>query len=419
MISSVHLRLALLLGASLFAARAQTTPQPAVGGTRDTDQQAANTGAGKTRSPASLLQPDPLDFLLAPLDREQARLNTSEHLVLKASYTFLNQYAVTTSDSRHDEISGRLDFQGVWTFHSHGEGAKKDETSLNLLLRSETNIGQSQQFDLSDHLGSALGIDSLQGGGAERPLLINLLYLKQTWDAQKIALYIGKLHPNQHIGLSPVNNDETSQFLGGPFDGNPAQSSLGAYGSGIALEIGPPNGFYAHGIAIDAASHPWNGPKTLVDGRYYEAAEAGWKKNTQGEGGRDLRVAVYHQNPPGLGSGHGIGFGGDYEFHDHWMPFGRLGFNTRYGSSIKEVETAGLAHVLPFGRKGDMFGAATTITRSSTPGARREQLTELFYRLKVADSLELSPDVEWLRHPTAQTRLEDVVILGARLKVIF
>ena len=78
----------------------------------------------------------------------------------------------------------------------------------------------------------------------------------------------------------------------------------------------------------------------------------------------------------GLGHGHGIGFGGDYEFKDHWMPFGRLGFNTRYGSSIKEVETAGAAHVLPFGRKGDLFGAATTITRSSTPASRREQLTE-------------------------------------------
>ena len=164
----------------------------------------------------------------------------STTLALKATYTFLDQYATTTANTRNDEISGRLDFQGVWTFLSRGNGPKKDETSLNLLLRSETTIGQSQQFDLSDQLGSTLGIDSIQGGGAQRPLLINLLYLKQTWDAQKIALYIGKLHPNQHIGLSPVNNDETSQFLGGPFDGDPAQSSLGAYGSGAALELGAP-----------------------------------------------------------------------------------------------------------------------------------------------------------------------------------
>ena len=396
--------------ACFSACAQQNTPQPPASTTeqRDTNQQAGNTGAAKTRSPASLIQPDPLDPLFRPFDRVQASLDRNHHIALKASYTFLGQYAVTAPGIRHDQYNGRLDFQGVWTIHERANGSRlPDQTTLNLLLRSQTNIGQSQQWDLSDSLGSGLGINSLQGGGAERPIMINLLYLKQTWDAQRIALYVGKLHPNQHIGLSPVNDDETSQFLAGPFDGDAAQNKLGTYAPGIALEVGPPDGFYAHALAVDAKAEPWNGTQTLLDGRYYEALEGGWKRGIQGEGGRDIRFAVYHQNPPDLGHGHGIGVGADWEFKDHWMPFGRLGLDTKTGTSIKEVDTIGLAHTLPFGRKGDLFGAASTWTRASQDGSRREEVAEFFYRLKVADSLELSPDIEYLRNPISSTAITE------------
>ena len=415
------LSLLLLLFLTTGMQAQQAPPSPSADGQRNTNQQAGNTGAAKTRSPASLIQPDPLDPLFRPLDRVQASLDKNQHLALKASYTFLGQYAVTAPGIRHDEYNGRLDFQGVWTIRQRANGSRQlpDQTTVNLLLRSQTNIGQSQQWDLSDSLGSGLGINSLQGGGAERPVVINLLYLRQTWDAQRVAFYIGKLHPNQHIGLSPVNNDESSQFLAGPFDGDAAQNNLGTYAPGIALEVGPPNGFYAHALAIDAKAHPWNGPQTLLDGRYYEALEAGWKRGIQGEGGRDIRVAVYHQNPPDLGHGHGVGVGADWEFKNHWMPFGRLGLDTKTGTAIKEVDTIGLAHTLPFGRKGDLFGAASTWTRASKDGSRREELTEFFYRLKVADSLEVSPDIEWLRNPILFTKIDQSVILGLRLKVIF
>jgi porin len=413
----------LLLAIALACASFHDLPaqQPSTArGERGTNQQSANTGAAKARSPDSLFQPDPLDPILRPVDREQAALDR-HHLALKASYTFLEQYAVFTPATRQEQLSGRLDFQGVWTYHQSANGANhpQDQGTINLLLRSGTNIGQSQQWDLSDTLGSVLGTNSLQGGGAQRPLMINLLYLKQTWDEQKVALYIGKLHPNQHIGLSPVNNDESSQFLGGPFDGDPAQNKLGTYAPGIALELGPPNGFYAHLLATDAKANPWNGVQTLFDGRYYEAFEGGWKRGTQREGGRDIRAAVYHQNPPGLGHGHGVGVGADWEFANHWMPFGRLGLDTRTGTAVKQVDSIGLAHTLPFGRRGDLFGAASTWTRLSKAGSRREELTEVFYRLKVADSLELSPDVEWLREPALTTKINSTIVLGARLKVIF
>jgi porin len=353
---------------------------------------------------------------LGPIDAANQRLRPSTNLILIASYTFLNQYATTTPDTRHDQLSGRLDFQGIWTFRTND----KDLSSITLLLRSGTNIGQSQQWNLSDSLGSILGLNSLQGGGAQRPITVNLLYFKQTWDAQKVALYIGKLHPNQHIGYSPVNNDESSQFLGGPFDGNPSEPRLGTYAPGAAIEIGPPDGFYTHALIVDAEGEPWRGTQTLFDGHYYTSLEVGWKQNLQTEQGRNIRAAVWHNDTKELGRGTGVGIGADWEFHNGWMPFGRWGINSASGSTTKQVETIGITNVAPFGRaKADMFGAATTWTRPSKPGQRLEELTEFFYRVKISDSLEFSPSVQWLRHPATPNKIDQTATLGARLKVIF
>jgi len=324
----------------------------------------------------SLWQPDPLCPVLAPISAANSRVKRATNLALTASYTFLYQYATITPDTRHNQLSGRLDFQGTWTFHTN----ENDSSSICMLLRSGTNIGQSQQWNLSDSLGSILGLNSLQGGGAQRPITINLLYFRQSWRAQRIVFYIGKLHPNQHIGLSPVNNDETAQFLGGPFDGNPTEPRLGTYAPGAAIEIGPPNsGFYTHALIVDAEAKPWTGTQTLFDGHYYTSGEVGWRSNLQSEQGRDIRAAVWHNDTKELGRGTGVGIGADWEFNKGWMPFGRWGINSASGSTIKQVVTFGLANVAPFGRRhADMFGAATTWTRPSKPGLRLEELTEFF-----------------------------------------
>ena len=86
-----------------------------------------------------------------------------------ATYTFLNQYATSPPDGiRHDQLSGRLDFTGAWSVYDHESTAG----SISLLIRSGTNIGISQQFNLSDRLGSGLYLNCLQGGGPQRPTTV-------------------------------------------------------------------------------------------------------------------------------------------------------------------------------------------------------------------------------------------------------
>ena len=172
----------------------------------------------------------------------------SLRLKFGATYTFLNQYATITPDGvRHDQPSGRLDFTGAWTVFDHESTAG----SISLLVRSGTNIGMSQQFNLSDQLGSGLYLNCLQGGGPQEPITLNILYWRQDFLRKRLSFYVGKIHPNEYVTLSMFNNDERTQFLNGTNDGNLAVASDGTYAGGGAVEFQVTKHEFVHAIAVD------------------------------------------------------------------------------------------------------------------------------------------------------------------------
>ncbi len=173
-----------------------------------------------------LIQPDPLAPIMRPVDRLADKSAQALRLKFGVTYTFLNQYATITPDSvRHNQFSGRLDFTGAWAAYEHGSTAG----SISMLVRSGTNIGISQQFNLSDRLGSGLYLNCLQGGGPQEPITLNILYWRQDFLYHRLSFYVGKIHPNEYVTLSMFNNDERSQFLNGANDGNDAVASDGTY----------------------------------------------------------------------------------------------------------------------------------------------------------------------------------------------
>ena len=181
-----------------------------------------------------LIQPDPVAPILRPVNRLVDHSIHSLRLKFGATYTFLNQYATITPDGvRHDQPSGRLDFTGAWSVYDH-EGTAG---SISLLIRSGTNIGMSQQFNLSDKLGSGLYLNCLQGGGPQEPITVNILYWRQDFLHKRLSFYVGKIHPNEFVTLSMFNNDERTQFLNGANDGNLAVASDGTYAGGGAVEF--------------------------------------------------------------------------------------------------------------------------------------------------------------------------------------
>lgn len=362
-----------------------------------------------------LLHNDPFSFLLVPFDRSMNELRKERRLSLAATYTVVDQYATETpAGVRHNWATGRYDLVGGWKAYDHGGNAG----SFSLLVRSGTNIGVSEKFNLSDSLGSGLVLNCLPGGGPQRPITLNVLYYRQDFYKKKLAFYIGKLHPNEFISLSLYNNDERSQFLNAENDGNLTIPSDGTYAGGAALEYQATEHIYVHTVTVDTEGGQERNLKTLADKKYLNAVEFGWKKGSPTQQQHIFRLALWRNDTADQGSGAGVGFGSDYELKSGWVPFGRVGIGTDRGSSIKRVFDAGIANIRPFGRRGDMFGASFTLNDPSHGAQHHESLFETFYRLRLTQSLELGPDLEVSIHPTNSKPAYTTALLGFRLRLI-
>jgi porin len=363
-----------------------------------------------------IFKSDPFKVFLDPFEKLTDRINKSAHLKIGETYTFVSQYATATPDGvRHEQTSGRADFTAALKVYDHGSTAG----ALSLLVRSGTNIGISQQFNLSDSLGSALTLNCLQGGGPQEPVMVNILYWRQDLLHKRLSLYLGKIHPNEYISLSMFNNDERAQFLNGSSDGNLTFASDGAYGGGAAVEYQATSHVYIHALTVDTEGSPQGNLKTLVDRKYMESVEAGWFSGSPGKKFRDYRVNFWRDDTKTLGSGVGGGIGFEHELRSGWTPFGRLGFASNKGTSIKQVEELGLDQVKPFRRRGDVFGISLSHSEPTSGAKNHESVLETFYRLRLTKSVDLGPDLEISNHPTYATKAYTTALLGMRLRIIF
>lgn len=109
----------------------------------------------------------------------------------------------------------------------------------------------------------------------------------------------------------------------------------------------------------------------------------------------------------------------NHELFDGWTPFGRLGFATASGTSIKREEELGVVQVHPFGRRGDMFGVTFVHTEPARSGKHHESVAESFYRLRLTKSVDPGPDLEVSIHPTYAIKAYTTTFLSMRMRIIF
>jgi porin len=339
-----------------------------------------------------------------------------QSLKVGLTYTLLNEYAVDTPPGvRHNQASGRFDLSSAMPLYQ-GESTAG---SFSLLVRGSTNIGISQQYNLSDALGSTTLINCLSGFGAARPISVNLLYYRQDFLHRRLSFYVGKIHPNQHITLSMFNNDERNQFLNGMNDGSIAVPSDGGWTGGAAMEVQATRHVYVHAVTADTEGSQQGNLKTLADTKYMNAVELGWFSGWPGNKNHVYRVTFWRDDTKNRGSGHGAEIEFDHEFANGLVPFGRFGYATSTGTNLRMANGVGLADTHPFGRRGDMLAAALTFTRPSNLSKPHENIFETFYRLRLTQHTEIGPDVQVLVHPSNQPALRHTVILNTRMRIFF
>jgi porin len=186
--------------------------------------------------------------------------------------------------------------------------------------------------------------------------MVNILYWRQDFFSKRLSFYAGKIHPNEYVSLSMYNNDERSQFLNGENDGNLAIASDGVYAGGGAVEFQATKHLYFHALAADTEGSAQANLKTMADLKYLEALETGWFSGLPGRNYQNYRFILWRDDTRNVGSGYGGGFAFEHEFLNGWAPFGRFGFATETGTTIKQTDSIGVAETHPFGRGGYVRG---------------------------------------------------------------
>ena len=279
------------------------------------------------------------------------------------------------------------------------------------LLRSGHTIGETRDTTLSPNIGVVAGTNAISDPD---PISINILSWTQGFADNKLAVTVGKFHPNQYIDLSPVANDESRQFLAAPFDGNNAIPILGGYTPGVVLQVMPSPDWYVHVVSVDSLGTPTTGLDTLDEGKFTSFAEFGVTPAfTDDLKGHFRFIGFYADNATGSAPGFAINF--DLTYKDTIVPFVRYAWNDGGVATFRQQFSAGLAFIKPFNRKDDMFGVAVAWSDPDASGFDAETMLEAFYRIQLTETFELSPDIQLV-----QNQNDDLVtVLGLRLRTNF
>lgn len=254
-------------------------------------------------------------------------------------------------------------------------------------------------------------------------------------DPGRVELTVGKIDPFGFFDGNNVADDESEQFLNLAFIHNPlldAGGDIGAgtYGSSPGLRLayvsdvnGGNNvsaaiGLFGAGPGADFADSFDRG---LVIGQLEYAG-----KTWGGLTGAYRLYAWSNGNAADLGDSTerhaGWGISLDQQIAEHVTLFSRLGFSTKGEVAVDRAYTLGAQFDGGlWGRADDRIGLALghmEASRESGLGGAEKPL-ELYYAWQVNDHLQISPSVQWIRDPGADSAARDVTVWGLRAKASY
>lgn len=267
----------------------------------------------------------------------------------------------------------------------------------------------------------------------------------------RVELTLGKIDLFGFFDQNAVAGDEGAQFLNNVFVHNPLLDSGGdiagdAYGFMPGLRVAYVDegidrgwGFSASlGLFASGSGADFNGGprRPLVIGQLEFAP-----KQINGEPRGTYRLYAWTNgqttnlagDAPQRHSGYGLSV--DQKLGRDWNLFGRWGQRTSGDGAFDKALTLGFEHGgRAWGRGPDAVGLAAGLVRTSGEWARataldpglvgfaasgNEQIIEAYYRWKLSDQLELTPDLQWIRRAGGDRGAPSFTAVGLRAAVAF
>ena len=269
--------------------------------------------------------------------------------------------------------------------------------------------------------------------------------------SNRVEMNLGKIDIFGFFDQNAVAGDEGAQFLNNVFVHNPMLDSGGdiaadAYGFAPGLRVayidegedrgwgwGASLGIFGSGAGANFSAGPHRplvigqvefSPK-LINGEPHGTYRLYAWTNGQTT---DLSGAVAQRH-----SGYGISV--DQKLGREWNLFGRWGQRTSGDGAFDKALTFGFEHGgRAWGRGHDAVGLAAGFVHTSGEWAQataldtslvgfaargNEQIFEAYYRWKLSDHLELTPDLQWIRRAGGNSDAPSFMAVGLRAAVGF
>ena len=383
----------------------------------------------------------PLEPVMRPIRNIEYYLQSNLGMNFGIYYTLLYQHVTDPiPGTRSDYGTGRLDVNLVWNLWEYPVEGHLDEAEIGhglvgVLVRQGNQIGVPNNEFTTESVGSIQGLDSLYTGQFGGAATLNLLYYQQGFWNDRIVFSVGKVHPNQYIGLNFWANDESRQFLAAPFDGiQTLGPSQGGYQLGAALQFVPADWMYINTMITDSLGSPNTMFSTLDEGYYWGAVEAGFVIPPFGDdfaGPSTVSVIWSNQNldvlspTPERITSNSIALQYQGHLSSNLGIWAQGGVAEEHMSPIEAEFSCGIGLEDPLGRKGDLLGVAYNWSKPS--GAldspeftvSEQSMFEIFYRIQLTGSCQLSPDIQVVVDPGDRSGSAIPVIFGLRLTTDF
>lgn len=346
------------------------------------------------------------------------KAKTDVGLHLDISYTIWSQWAsqalsIPGKATPNSMTNGRLDLGGFWEFKKNPIGSSR----IHFLMRQGTNYGWSTGTTLDTSIGDISGVN----GGYSPSISLNILSYEQDFFDGALSVQTGKVHPGMYFFVSPVADDETSQFTNGILDGSP-NPVINNYAPGVIVRLNEILGnkdFYVYAAGIDMADSETTAMGGMCDGQWGAVMEMGYRPKFNGLQG-NYRFDLWYTDNTKLGYRSGMGFGVnvDQEIVKNCILFGTYVYNGRESASQEHQLTGGVGILEPFNRRGEMFGIGGGWARATNNG-HNEGVLETFYRFQLTDAIQFSPDIQVIFNPAENPDDPCVFVAGMRLKIQF
>lgn len=261
---------------------------------------------------------------------------------------------------------------------------------------------------------------------------------------QRLDLTVGKIDPFVFFDQNAAADDESAKFMNNAFVHNPLLDSGG--------DIGADAYGFQPGAILQYVNETEKGSEWgLSIGAFASDSGANFSGSNRGS----FVIAQAEMNTrfnmlPGTVRAYtwinsraqnydavqrrnrGWGLSADQKVLEDLTLFGRYGRHTSGYVTFDRALTFGAElEGTPWGRSADSAGLAFGHLKTSSEyrndslavagyqASGSEKQTELYYRFKLNDGIELSPNFQWIRNPGGDTTASTVKVLGVRAKLGF